>query len=388
VNVAIAPNRHTDKTLRALCACVLLIILTAGLWPFHAPGNEVTWSNQDTGLLFGKHGSVLSASSFESSAVKPNNSCSLDIWLKPSQVDAGGGMILAFYWPDSNLVPFSLRQYRAGLVLGSESQKSSLRNAEIYVGDILSSARPVLVTITSSESGTAIYADGALRKRVPNFVLSSRDLTGQLLIGSAPSTSYNWSGELKGLAVYDHQLSPAEVSNQLAVWTGAASVRASSSQGVIARYVFDEGKGSVVHNLADSATDLLIPERFFVLHPQFLERPWDEYHPGWRYWKNVGINIVGFIPLGFFFRPYFGRILNSKRSSWLVIAFGFAVSLTIEVGQSFLPTRDSGMTDLITNTFGTALGVMLYLWVKRRNWLVRTRIAPTLPLEEDVYSNR
>jgi hypothetical protein len=95
-------------TLRAICTCVLLGILVAGLWPFHAPRNEVSWLGDGKGLLFGKHGSIVSASPFKALASQADNSCSLEIWLEPSRVNSGG-MILAFYWPESRVTPFALR---------------------------------------------------------------------------------------------------------------------------------------------------------------------------------------------------------------------------------------------------------------------------------------
>ena len=118
--------------------------------------------------------------------------------------------------------------------------------------------------------------------------------------------------------------------------------------------------GNIAHNKMNSGSDLYIRQRYFVLHAPLLEAPWDEFQPSWSYWKNVLINIAGFIPLGFFFCAYFSSIRGLDRAVLATIVFGGVVSLTIEVLQAFLPTRDSGMTDLITNTLGTGIGAVLY----------------------------
>lgn len=48
--------------------------------------------------------------------------------------------------------------------------------------------------------------------------------------------------------------------------------------------------------------------------------------------------------------------LNFRSTLILCTVFGFTISLTIEVVQAFLPSRSSGMIDIVTNTLGTAIG--------------------------------
>jgi VanZ like family/Concanavalin A-like lectin/glucanases superfamily len=242
----------------------------------------------------------------------------------------------------------------------------------------------VLVTITFSRTGTSVYADGALLRKFTDFRLSRQDLTGRLVVGNSPVVANNWSGRFRGLAIYDRELTADEVSRNFSEWTQSEQLDVVRNEGPAALYRFNEGSGDVIHDQVKSATDLIIPERFFVLHEQFLERPWDEYRAGWHYGKNVGINIAGFIPLGFFFCAYFSSLRNSNGAVAKTIALGFTVSLTIEVLQAFLPTRDSGMTDLVTNTLGTALGVMVFRYNSfQRPWhrwdfALKSRTSPLL----------
>ncbi len=78
------------------------------------------------------------------------------------------------------------------------------------------------------------------------------------------------------------------------------------------------------------------------------------------------MNILGFIPLGFLLYGLAERSAKFGRYRFvLVVLSGFFFSLAIEVAQAYLPTRASQITDVLTNTFGTALGAIAKEFLSR-----------------------
>jgi VanZ family protein len=341
-----------------LCASVLVIILTAGLWPFHAPKNEVGWISNGNGLHFGRHGIILSRDAFRSAGSKAGISCSIEIWLQPDLSDTGG-TILAFYTPENRTVGFSLHQSIDDLLLRRGTAYRGRAKAKLYIAHLFRKSKQLFVTTTSSTQGTVVYVNGALVRTSRQFGFTSKDLTGQLVVGNHPLADDGWQGQLRGLAIYNREFTAAEVLQRYDAWTTNQTAEI-KNQDPVALYLFNERMGNVVHNQMNSGTDLHIPEHYFVLQAPFLEPPWDEFNPSWSYFKNALINIGGFVPLGFFFCAYFASVRRLERAVLITIVLGGVVSLTIEILQASLPTRDSGMTDIITNTLGTGIGAMLY----------------------------
>jgi VanZ family protein len=365
----VADHRIVGVVLRAMCVVVLVIILIAGLWPFHAPKNEVVWLREGNGVRFGRHGSIMTESPLGLAAAPQGDYCTVELWLEPAQFDTSG-TIFAFYDPALGMVPFSVRQFETGLAFIRKPPAGAADQPEILVSDVFAQTGPVFVTIRSGKSGMSIDVNGNLLKRIPYFNISSRDMSGQLVVGDSATTTFGWSGTVKGLAIFDAALSDDEARQEFASWTKTGGRGTQRPEGLVASYAFGEGHGSVIHNQVASAPNLIVPEHFTVLHQLFLKRPWDEYSSGWHYWKDVAVNIVGFIPFGLCFGAYLGSVRGLRQSDWLTLALAFCVSLTIELLQSRLPTRDSGMTDLITNTSGAALGVALWAWILKRAWIV------------------
>jgi VanZ family protein len=85
---------------------------------------------------------------------------------------------------------------------------------------------------------------------------------------------------------------------------------------------------------------------------QFLTAPLPKYWTGF----DVGINLLGYAPLGFLLAL---SALRSRRVSWAVsvaVLSSALLSLSMETLQSYLPSRVPSNVDLAFNTLGALLG--------------------------------
>ncbi len=387
-------RRYIEMILRIACIGVLLGILVAGLRPFHAPKNEVSWLRNGNGLRFGDFGTVLSSRAFKIANANPEGPGSLEVWIEPG-LTYDSNTFVAFY-SSENPEQFSMHQSHSDLALQLDAcsrQRQKTSDRRLYIDDVFRQGKGIFITATTNGEQTAVYINGLLVRTSSDFGLSGADFAGQLVMSSLPSSDDTWSGRFRGLAIYDHQLTAAQVLQHYQTWVRGGRPDVTKSEGVLALYLFNEHFGSIVHNQVRDGVDLYIPSHYVLLHQQFLERPWDEYRPGWAYWKNVLINIGGFAPLGFFFYAYLLGALRPRRAVLATVLLGAAVSLTIEILQAYLPTRDSGMTDLMTNTFGTWGGVMMYrsaavvcARLSRSQFARIRRVARLMPLQHKVES--
>jgi VanZ family protein len=355
------------RIIGAACICTLCVILAAGLWPFQAPKNDVSWSANENGLYFGRYGSILSVARFPDQTDNPSGS--IELWLQPSVI-RGAHTILSFDSSDHLGVPFSLRQLDDSLIVEQDNEDTNGNSwtAWSVVKGAFHKEKPAFVSVILRRGHTAVYLDGVF-SRDTSIGDSWNNLTGRLIVANSPKSSDSWSGTIKGMAIYHRELTQGEILEHYESWTRNRRPNLTDGQAPVALYLFDERTGDTIHNEFDHRTDLKIPKRYFVLHPAFLESPWRSYHASWSYWGDVTVNIVGFIPFGLFTTAYFSFERKLKEAAAITIVVGFFTSLTIEILQASLPTRDSGMNDLITNTFGTAIGAMLYLWLGRIPWL-------------------
>jgi hypothetical protein len=352
--------RRLPSILAIVVSCIILML---GLWPLHSPMNDVRWLNRTSGLSFGRYGTVRSLSPLTLSRPQGEASGTLEIWVQPARWTKSA-TVLALFTLEHPFF-FSLRQAMTDLeiqttVQKGEAQRKVCLSVHEAFGQALREQKSVFISVTYGPEGTTVYLNGALAETSPNFHIPQNAFTGRVLVGDSPRRPDSFQGLMRGLAFYDEKLADEQILRHYLTWTKYGHPAIAEDEQNIALYLFDEGEGPVIHDRSAGSADLYIPERYTVINKISMEPFWEEFKMSRSYWKGVIENIVGFLPVGFFFYAYFRDARLVRRPMLVTVASGLLTSLTIEILQTFLPTRYSGTTDLITNTLGTYAGGLCF----------------------------
>jgi hypothetical protein len=375
VNEQVQPP-GTGKHAKAVCAVAVLAVLGATLWPFNpCPENGIRWLRGANGLKFERAGLVVSSQLLRPPETKGAESYSLELLLRSDNVKSSR-TILAFYAP-TRPGQFLVRQWTDGLLVTHDVtvEHDKTKTIKFDVDHVFRPGRLVLVTISSGPNGTTVYLDGQAEDFFPRFKIARSELFGEIVLGTSPVTYNPWRGEIRGLAVYSKQLTPEDAFRHYQDWTGPRE-HPPDLDGAIARYAFTEAGGREVRNEVASGPSLEVRSTFSVPHKGLLLSPMKEFKADWSYAVDVGMNITGFVPLGLAICSYLAWTKTRwKAMLYTVIACGI-LSFIIEVLQYYVPRRNSGTTDIITNTLGAALGAVIVQSSVVRKILSRIRLIP------------
>ena len=360
-------NDKTPRLLGTVCFAILLIILVAGLWPFNfLAGNQVAWMPDQDGVHFYGQGIIVSSEVLnkEQRMLFPDKSITLEIRLRPLLVTGNLPHILTLYdgrTPDI----FFVGQWKSHLIIRSRTDNPTMRKkgkayGEIGLNNALLKDRDCFLTITSGTGGTAVYINGKLMRSYAgyNMLAGVTERPVRLILGNSPTGESYWNGNLTGLAIYKRALSADQVFKSYETWTGITPPLVSADDGCLAIYLFNERKGTMVHNEINAIDTLTIPEIFKPVQRKILYPLWSEFRWNLSFIQDITTNTLGFIPFGFFFSALLLKITRLRRlpAYLIIILLGTGLSLTIELIQAYLPTRDSSLMDVLTNSAGTILG--------------------------------
>ena len=362
-------SRRGNTGLTLICLAITIVILIAGLWPFNfRPRNQVTWLDGQNGIHFGRLGTAYSKGPVYGSqgAIRPGKPVSIELVVRPGREPHYSLPQILTLYAGGNRQFFTIAQWESSLILRADPMGSDLRfgSREISARNVLLKDIPRFITITSKKGNTAIYVDGRRLKRSGDFPILPADpfASGELVLGNSPTGRAPWAGDLLYLAAYDRELSSEEVLRHFHDWIAKGSPTWFPGKGPTLLYLFDERTGQASRNHSGDRYDISIPATFQVLQKTVLRPPWKEDFFDRYFIRDFVINIMGFLPFGFFLAAWLrkGDGLPGRSDLFLTAMMGGGLSLAIELLQIYLPTRTSSLSDVLCNFSGTILGAYLF----------------------------
>jgi VanZ family protein len=355
------------------------------LWPFDLISlvkNDARWIENSNGIEFLKTGQLVSNSSTQElfDRLVKGNGLTVELCLKTEDLNQSGPARIFSYSINTVLRNFTIGQSSDELVVRLRTTKTSLSgtNPHLIVNDTFNDKGLQHMVIAYDFLEQNVYINGEQRAKsdIPKGDFSNWDPSCKLVIGNELTGDRPWKGKIYYAAVFDRALTEHEIrQNYLSrmgskvdtcppvLWRDERTKHADFKlYGPVARYLFDEGKGDVIHDSGSglNPVDIFIPEYIRHKTKPFLGVSTDYFQSN-SYISDIIINILIFIPLGIIIHGMLStRYGLTLKISLITLLAGTLFSIGVESLQHFSMSRSSSLIDVFTNMTGTGIGIVLY----------------------------
>ena len=368
------------KGLLVITVLMLLVILFFGLRGkgYHFT-NDVTWIGDGPGIRFGEYGIAYAV--MDDDRIKECMSraerFSIELAVKSDIVKFKGFHILLSLHDGRDSDQLIIGQYQSYIVVMNSDDYPHIRKVKRIAADVFSKPpKKMLLTITTGREGTKLYLDGKMIKSRPDLILTIPVAnTPRMTLGCTVHGNSPWRGELYGLAFYPRELDAATIKNRFGYWLHDQTLPYSGAEDAFLFFSFNERSGTGSMDQVTGVQKLNIPKNYEILEKRFLSPPWQNFKLNESFFMDFIINLLGFMPLGFFLCALLlesgGKLQEHAILGTATICF--LISLGLEIAQAWIPSRDSQMLDLILNTTGAWIAAACYRHLFNMNGVFKTK---------------
>ena len=370
-NLKVRISHLHRMTLPVAIILLVLAVLFLGLRSKSQPGgNTVTWLSDQKALQFNKTSIAYVENIRLFGYTQETGHFTMQMAVAPAGVEKQGfrPILLLHDGIDHNqLAVWSWG--KSLIVMNGDDYDYSKRWSRISAKNTFSPGETTFITISSGESGTALYINGKLARKRKDLRLTLPDsgMGPRLILGNSGYGRHGWSGEISVLALYNVVFSPELVGTHYLEWQQKGKLPSSPIENTIFLYAFDEHLNASTADSSGRNQPMQLPKKLKVFHKKLLAPPWQNAAWNRSFVSDAILNLFGFMPLGAAMCLWLRQAPEflQRRMTLIIVVTSFVLSLFIETVQAWLPGRSSSQLDLYLNTIG-GLGGILFVNVLRR----------------------
>jgi hypothetical protein len=357
-----------SRTLLLIVALLAAVMLLVGLNPRGFDGsNGVTWNDDaDAGARF-KRGIAYTPALLRSDMLADGGrQWTWHAALDTVPRDSAGFAIAAVLYSGRDDAQIQIAQWRQTLVVMAGNDYARWLPGQRLTYELAPHAQALVVSVVHDADGVGLYVDGEpiSRDSRASWPAIGAPEPARLILGGTVTGQHAWRGSVRWTSLIDRALSAEEV--KLALAERQQHPADGRADGALLDFDLRAGPGRRVPSGGSLDVDLRIPATFQPPVLRALSWPDVLWPPSRAMAIDITVNLLGFMPFGFFAAWLCHALGYRVRVAlMLTLAGALLLSLTIELAQVWLPTRDSSLLDLVMNGLGAAAGAVAFVFRPR-----------------------